>query len=305
MFTNKKIGRKSALFAVSAALLAFGTQASAAVLGYALDETGSNLVSFDVSNPSTTNAIQIGDGTQQISAIDFRPATGDLIAYSNASNSYFSLNTSSGALSAFAGGLADDPTNTPRLDLDWNPTIDRMRLVTQTDQNIVFNPNDGGTTAVNNLFYNAGDVNEGQDPSIVANGYTNSFAGNLGGTTQQFAIDSQNDSLVTLANNAGTLTTVGLLGFDVSDMAGLDIFSGPIDGIGGPNMAYALLNVAGISGLYSIDLSSGQASMLGNIGNGVTLTGLAIASVPTPASMLLFLPAGLLLMRASRRKQSN
>jgi hypothetical protein len=302
MFTYNKIGRKTAMLSASTLLLALSSQASAAVVGFALDGAGATLVSFDVANPGMTNSVQIGDGMQQISAIDFRPATGDLIAYSNTSNAYFTLNTATGSLNAFDNALADVPTDTAVLDIDWNPTIDRMRLVSQTDSNIVFNPNDGSTTAVNNLFYAAGDINEGQDPSIVANGYTNSFTGNLGGTTVQYAIDSANDSLVTLANNAGTLTTVGLLGVDIDDMAGLDIFSGPIEGVGGENLAYALLNVSGLSGLYSIDLSAGEATLVGNIGSGMSLTGLAITSVPTPASMLLLMPAGLLLLRSSRRK---
>lgn len=303
MFNKNIIGRKSQLLLLSAMLLSISGQASSALFGYALNESGSNLVSFDVTNPNATNSVQIGDGMQQISAIDFRPATGDLIAYSNASNAYFTIDKTSGALTAFDNALADDPTNTSALDIDWNPTIDRMRLVTETDLNIVFNPNDGGTTLVNNVFYGAGDVSEGLDPSIVANAYTNSFTANLGGSTLQYAIDSSTDTLVTLANNAGTLATVGALGFDVNTMAGLDIFSGPIDGIGGPNMAYALLNVAGISGLYNINLQDGQASFIGNIGNGDVLTGFAITSVPAPTALLLLIPGVLLLMRRARSKQ--
>lgn len=302
MFLNimNKMLRKSTLLSVSLVLLALSSQASGSIVGYALGENGNSLVSFNLNNPSATNSIQIGDGNQQISAIDFRPATGDLIAYSNASNSYFTLNTNNGVLSAFDAMLADDPTDTNTLDIDWNPTIDRMRLVSQTDSNIVFNPENGATTAVNELFYAAGDTNEGLNPSIVANGYTNSFAGNLGGTTVQYAIDSDTDSLVTLANNAGTLSTVGELGFDIGDMAGLDIFSGPINGVGGQNIAYALLNVADVSGLYTIDLNLGQASFIGNIGSGQMLNGLAITSVPAPAAIFLLLPGVLFLMRRSK-----
>jgi hypothetical protein len=175
------------------------------------------------------------------------------------------------------------PTTSDRLGLDFNPTIDRARVVTELDENIVFNPNNGGTTAATPLFYVAGDPNEGANPQVVANGYTNSALGSLAGSTVQYVLDSRLDTLAILGNNAGTLTTVGALGLDFTEDAGLDILFDPVTGT---NLAYAMLNVDSISGLYTIDLSTGLASLVGELPTGFgTITGLAITPVPEPSSL--------------------
>ena len=292
--------------ASAAVLLACGFgSAQAVTIGYTLDATGSTLYAFNAATPGSVSNVTIGTGAEAISAIDYRPATGDLVAYSDASDAYFLLAPTTGALTPFSTPVpATNPTDTNVLDIDWNPTIDRMRVVTQSDQNIVFNPNTGGTTGVTDLFYGAGDPNAGADPSIVANGYTNSVAAQLGvaGGTTQYVLDSDLNILGILANNAGTITTVGFVGVDFDELAGLDITAGPFDGPVGPNTAYALLNVAGSSGLYTIDLGTGLASAVGGVGGLSNLNGLAIAQVPTPSALLL-MALGAFGLRLSRRRR--
>jgi hypothetical protein len=53
------------------------------------------------------------------------------------------------------------------------------------------------------------------------------------------------------------------------------------------NSAYAILQnkADGVSGLYSINLSSGLATSIGVVGGGGLYDGFAIAPVPEPASM--------------------
>ena len=62
---------------------------------------------------------------------------------------------------------------------DFNPAVDRIRIVSNTGQNLRFNPNDGVVNVDGNL-------NPGT-PSISAAAYTNNFAGTA--TTSLFAID--------------------------------------------------------------------------------------------------------------------
>ncbi len=126
------------------------------------------------------------------------------------------------------------------------------------------------------LNLSTGDVNALADPAVVANAYTNSVAGAT--STTQYALDHQQNSLVTLANNAGTLATVGTVTLagaevDFSATAGLDILTAA----DGTNTAYALLNVVGQSGLYTIDLATAEASLVGTFDDGLgTLNGLAV-----------------------------
>ena len=68
--------------------------------------------------------------------------------------------------------------------------------------------------------------------------------------------------------NAGAITAIGPLGVDAAALAGFDILA---EG----NVAYAALQVAGTSGLYTVNLSTGAATLVGPLG-AVTLRGIAV-----------------------------
>ncbi|WGF87050.1 DUF4394 domain-containing protein [Marinivivus vitaminiproducens] len=122
---------------------------------YALGNDGSTLLSFDVSDPGAVTSTDLGGN---LDAIDFRPATGDLYGYDDATDAYFTVDAMSGELTA--ASVPGAMTDTGMLDMDWNPTIDRLRVVTETDQNIVYNPEAGNASdaATMPLFYDAGDA---------------------------------------------------------------------------------------------------------------------------------------------------
>lgn len=264
---------------------------------YALADNGATLVVFDLTNPAGATTIALSGANSSLDDIDFRPLTGQLFGYDDAADQYVTIDTATGVTTdaTLAPVVA---TDTGLLGIDFNPQIDRMRTVTETDTNIVYNPNTGGTVQVTDLFYGPG-MNEGIDPAIVANGYTNSRLGSLAASTTQFAVDADLDILTTLANNAGTLTGVGQLGFDITDDAGFDVF---LDG-NGDNAAYGLFNVAGVSGLYSVNLDTGAASLEGVFDAQLgTLTGLAIAPVPAPGALSI-VPIALFALTASRRRR--
>src|SRR4029078_5324069 len=116
--------------------------------------------------------------------------------------------------------------------------------------------------------------------------YTNSFAGAT--ATTLYGIDSTSDSLV-IQNppNNGTLTTVGAgLGVgNITDVVGFDILAQA----GNTNVGFAALTTNGSSsGLYSVNLVAGTASLVGNIGADPTLLrGLAVVPEVTPNATLL------------------
>lgn len=272
---------------------------------YSIANGGTTLIRFQSNDP--TNVTTIGNfsgANTALNAIDFRPATGELFGYLDSADALYRVNINTGELTLASPSPSGAPTNTSQLGMDFNPTIDRVRIITDSDQNIVFNPGNGATTLGTNVFYGAGDVNQGVDPNIIDMGYSNNVAG-LFMTSQQYAIDYGLDALVTVANNAGTLGTVGSLGVDTGLNTGFDIFTT----LGGTNTAYALLTPPGGStSLYTINLGNGQATLVGGLGgsfNQVYSLAVVPAQVPEPGSIALllgFISAGAL---AAQRRNAR
>lgn len=294
-----------------AALLALAASRNAAAdFAYSIGDGGASLLRFDTANPNSATRVGFFGGADSfLDSIDFRPATGQLYGYRDATDTYFTVDLATGALTA-AGTGAGAPTNTFLLGMDFNPTIDRLRVVTDSTQNIVFNPVAGTAAPFTPLFYAAGDVNAGLTPRVIENAYTNNIVGL--GTTQQYVLDYDLNVLATLANNAGTLNTIGnvtLNGvvFDFNEYVGFDIFTAP----NLANTAYALLSSANTGPtLYTLDLSSGALTTVGTIGGGAGnsfgLTyGLAVVPVPEPTALAaMAIGLGTLGLAAFRRRRS-
>lgn len=141
----------------------------------------------------------------------------------------------------------------------------------------MLDPATGAVSAVGlPLIYAVGDTNFGKNPNVVHIAYDNNVA--TATTTQQRGIDSELDILVTVANNAGTLGTIGPLGINVTEVGGFDVSAS--------GAANALLTTQfftlQLQQLYDINLQTGAASSKGLAAFGVlNLDGLT--AVPTPA----------------------
>lgn len=253
----------------------------------------STLISWDSGAPGTINtgvAISGLQQNEQVRGIDFRPADGGLYALGSFNNLY-RLNANTGAASLVGAGSFSPGMNGSAFGFDFNPVIDRIRVVSDANQNLVLNPNDGTSTQVTSLFYNTGDVNEGLDPNVVGSAYTNSFAGAT--STQLYGIDTGLDVLVRQANSAGTLDTIGSLGVDLNDVLGFDISSA--SGVAYASVQNELLSR---STFWTIDLNTGEASMIGELGGGALVTSIAV--VPAPAGVAVLGLGGLLAARRRR-----
>ena len=216
-----------------------------------------HLLSFDSATPGTiTSNVQV-TGLQTgetLLGIDFRPATGALYALGSTSRLY-ELNTTTGAAKLIGPGAFTPALSGTRFGFDFNPTVDRIRVTSDADQNIRLNPDTGAVAATDtNLQFAAGDPHAGANPNVVGSAYSNNFAGAT--VTVLYDIDSGVDALV-IQNppNGGTLNTVGALGIDASNDVGFDI-----SGVTGA--AYATIS----PNLYSINLQSGLATLIGVIG---------------------------------------
>jgi hypothetical protein len=209
--------------------------------------------------PTTTiTGLQAGEA---IVGIDYRPANGRLYGLSNQSRLY-GIDAATGGATAIGAQFATMLAGT-EFGFDFNPTVDRIRVASNTGQNLRLHPDTGAVVAVDGaLAFAAGDPNAGQTPLVGGSAYTNSVAGAT--TTTLYGIDAGRDVLVTqIPPNSGTLNTVGSLGRDVTDVAGFDLTPG--------GAAYAALNTAGAMNgttqLFGVDLTNGATTWLGAIAN--------------------------------------
>jgi hypothetical protein len=271
------MSRITRLLVTLAAVLTLATAASAEVIYVA----GSNntLISFNSATPSTTLASRpitgLADG-DQIVGIDFRPASGGLVALASSSRLY-RINVSSGAATVVGSSAFTPSLAGTQFGFDFNPTVDRARVVSSTQQNLRLSPDSGAVAATDaNLSYAPGDVAAGTAPAIAEIAYTNSVASAT--STTLYGIDSGRDTLVRIGSlsgtpaspNAGLVYTVGALGVDTNAAVGFDISSAT-------GVAYAALQNGSTSDLYTIDLSTGAATRIGTIGGTSTVHGLAVA----------------------------
>lgn len=265
------------------------------------------LVIFDSSSrvvTSTKGLAGFSVSGEFLVSIDTRPATGELFGFSNQNKLYKinPVNGNSTGVGAAIAGLSGSAKS-----IDFNPTVDRVRLITSGGNNLRLVPDTGAVAFTDtNLAFASADGNAGDTPAVVNGAYTNSFAGAT--TTTLYDIEALNNVLATQAPpNAGTLNTVGAgLGFDVVDSAGFTGF----DISGATGTAYLVGNqLFGAGGLtpnslYTVNLTSGTASLSGAVTgvNGV-FRDLAVASaVPEPASLALVATAGAALLARRRAR---
>lgn len=211
-----------------------------ALIGLALVDEGSavgltvdnELIEFSLDDPDgaadSVSISGVSDG-ETLVGIDVRPATGELIAVSDASVLYV-VDLDSAEATAIDGPF-DPALESAVVGFDFNPTVDRIRADVDTGQNLRLNPetgmvgvnpDTGEPTIDGRLAYADGDANDGSTANVVAAGYTNSVAD--AEETELYVIDSGLDILaVQDPPNDGVLNTVGPLGVDATASTAFDI----------------------------------------------------------------------------------
>lgn len=265
---------------------------------------GQQLVSFD----STTRAVlstvvlQTANTLSPLASIDVRPATGQLYGYDASQRQLYTINVGTGALTTVGSPLSAGTVAGESI--DFNPTVDRIRLVGGNNSNFRLHPDTGAIAATDpNLSYAAGDANQGDAPAVRGVGYTNSVAG--ASTTSLYDIDVNNDILIRQdPANDGTLNTVGSLGVNLN--TGLFGTFTDFDISGTTGVAYLTDGpFAGASTLYTVDLATGMATSQGTITGlptGRTVAAIAVGPVvPEPASIGLAMLGAVAVFAAKHR----
>lgn len=243
-----------------------------------------NLLSFNSAAPDVLlNSVAITglQALETVLGIDFRPTSGQLYALGSSSRLY-TVNTTTGVATAIDGPFSIPLVGGDFGD-DFNPLVDRLRVVSDSDQNLRVNPSTGAVVspADTSLAYASGDSNFGANPNVVGAAYTNSFVGNINpSVTTLYGIDSNLDTLVLQGSingtpttpNSGQLTTVGSLGVNTTGLVGFDIQ-------GSNNRAFASLSGPGESSskLYTLNLGNGSATLIGTIAGGELIRDVSVA----------------------------
>lgn len=215
---------------------------------------------------------------EAVVGMDYRIAKGVLFVLSSAGRLY-TLDVPTGVLKPVGTGTGV-ALQGQAFGVDFNPVADRVRVVSNTGQNIRLHPDTGAMAATDPApAYAAGDARAGTKPELVAAGYTYNKTDEK--LTTNFAIDRNGGYLVTQGSregvqpvvsfNTGLLFSVGPLG--IADMvdANMDIAD-----VTGAAFAAVTTQSQSASRLYSLDLASGKATLLGTVGDGSRVIGLAV-----------------------------
>ena len=243
---------------LAAALLVLSSVEAKAIRLFATD--GTLLLNFDTVTTGGDGQTVVGlQPGETLVGIDFRPATGQLYGVGSTSRLYV-INTTT-ATATQVGAAGQFTLNGTHFGVDFNPVTDQLRIVSDTRRNIRLNPNTGALIATDTLLNTSGE--------IVGLAYSRNFEGTS--TTSLYGIDAEAGQLVRIGSfldspNNGNVTVIGSIGgSNFNRNLGFDI--GP-DGV-----AYAALITGGLSRLYTIDLATGDKTLVnlnadGTIGNG-------------------------------------
>lgn len=264
-------------------------------------------------SPATLTGVAAGD---TLVSIDRRPQNGVLYALGinttlgtaqlykiSADNSLATPVGSTGSFVASNGTTPVYPGNmnsSTRFEMDFNPSVDRLRVVNSAGQNFRINPNTGAFVdgdTVNSGVQMDGAIN-GSTTTLDATAYTNNAQNST--LTTQYTLDATsgtlniqnppNNGTQTLALTlAPTLTSV--LGFDIAP--GVNASSSNSAVSSGSGVAVVKLTGSSSEALASINLVTGAVSNAGTIGSG-GIIGLALQK-PTSVPIVALTSTGSLL----------
>ena len=248
------------------------------------------LVRFNAGQPRkllsqlALTGLQPGEG---IVGIDFRLNKGVLYALGKLGGQgrLYTIDTASGQARPVGTPLAVQLEGN-EFGFDFNPTVDRIRVVSDTGQNLRLHPDTGavvdgdpnqpGLQLDSRLVYAPTDRYAGQTPAVMAAAYTYNKTNEK--ITTNYAIDGKLDLLLiqgsregaepVVSPNTGQLRTVGKLGAGPAERVSFDI----ADSTGAGFAAFS--QGRGGSRFYSINLDTGAASFLGTIGTGEPVRGI-------------------------------
>lgn len=226
---------------------------------------GQRLDVYMAQSPETLNRSLTISGLQsneRIIAIDFRPANGNLYGIANTGQLYL-IDKNSGA--ATKVGTTPVTLTDGILAFDFNPTVDRIRLISGSGQNFRLHPETGAIAATD------GNINGQPGARIAGSAYTNNRAGAT--STILFNIDLASGQLFKqMPPNDGTQVLTGSLGLTLSGDGGFDI--APDN-----DFALALFRQNDKPTLMAVNLTTGRATAIAKYIGDKNYTAIAIPTL--------------------------
>ncbi|WP_440066772.1 DUF4394 domain-containing protein [Streptosporangium sp. OZ121] len=246
------------------------------------------LVGFEIRSPGRTRdlgRVRGLTGDTALVGIDHRVRNGKLYGVGNQGGVY----TLSGPARAVKVSQLTVPLSGVDFGVDFNPATDRLRVISDTGQNLRHNLDDptgapaAGQTVADGPLTGAQTrppsdppaaptAGPPSDPSftpVVAQavatgvsgaGYTNNDLSPATATTL-FDVDTTSDRMsLQSPANAGTLVATGNLRVAATGAAGFDVHSSLRNGVTVSNSAFAALKVGGRYGFYGINLLTGAVN---------------------------------------------
>lgn len=239
------------------------------------------LVKFRSTSPDRIRATARVRGLkddQRLVGIDYRVQDGKLYGVGDRGGIY---TISAGASFGQATKVSQltVPLSGQNFGVDFNPAANRLRVISDTGQNLRHNLDDpAGTPAAGMTATDGALAYPGVPPAlpttatqVTAAAYTNNDLDPNTATTL-FDVDTMLDQVVIQSPaNAGLLAPTGKLTVDADQWAGFDISTQD-----GSNRGFAVLNTGGRMRLYDIALTTGKATKLGAFPAKVQVVDLAI-----------------------------
>ncbi len=218
----------------------------------------------------------LGSADGALVGIDFRVQDGLLYGVGNGGGVY-TIDPTTGQ-ATFVNQLTEplDPMATS-FGVDFNPAADRLRIISNTGQNLRHNVNAGGVTVRDaDLTIMVGTAVQ-TAMGVTGAAYTNNDLPAPGmmsptGTTLYDIATLQDQVVVQSPPNgipggvAANLGPTGSLTVDAALDAGFDIYTVTLGSMASgltavDNLGFAVLNVGGASGFYTVNFQTGQASL--------------------------------------------
>jgi hypothetical protein len=246
--------------------------------------TAGDLVTFRAGRPGAVTRVgRIAGlrGDRKVVGIDYRVQDGKLYAVGDKGGIY-TLGRGARAVKVSQLSVALEGAS---FGVDFNPAANRLRVVSDTGQNLRHNIDDpmgappAGRTAVDGPLTNppvppatAGARAKG----VTAAAYTNNDLSPDTATTL-FDLDTAGDQ-VSLQSpaNAGNLAPAGKLGVDAGPVSGFDIHSVRRGGVTVSNTGYATLKVGGAYRFHTVNPLTGTAFRVGTFPAGRQVTDIAV-----------------------------
>jgi hypothetical protein len=270
---------------LAAGVMAVSTVKVHAELVYGVSDQLNQLVSFDSASPGTLKSAIALSGMpsgEQIRGVDW--VNGLLYGLGDQSHLY-TINTGTGVCTPVGSGSFSPVLN--GIDFGFNLGTSLLYVSSDLGQNITLNPTTGAATVLPNYT--------GVSLDAIAYNYVNgTFIG----------VSADTHDLYSITPATGGTSLIGASGVNFLDRVGLDISPAT-------DVAYFSGTVSGQTELFTVNLSTGAFSLIGDIGtpgeltsglDSIALTGISTVPEPSTAASLV-IGGGLAAFVLIRRKK--